>query len=235
MTVNTTNITDGPYIGNGLSSSFSYTFRVVDKQQLSVYETTDLGVETLLTVDTHYTVSGIGNDNGGTITRVAGALPTNYQWFIRSNYIQSQLTAFTSQGAFFPDLHEDAMDKLTFLIQQLEDRLGRSPAVSKSYSGQIPLTLDSPVADRVLRWKPDLSGLTNFDSDSEYVNVSGDMMVGVLSGPDSTSSSGYMPQLQITNLIDNRMSSAPEFDPNNFQDYGLVTQTVNDSNDYGSI
>lgn len=124
MTVNTTNITSGPYNGNDVADTFSYTFRVQDKNQLTVYETDDAGIQTQLTVDTDYTVAGIGDDNGGTVTRVAGALPTGYQWYIRSNYQPTQLTAFESQGAFFPDLHEDAMDKLTFLIQQLLDLSG---------------------------------------------------------------------------------------------------------------
>ena len=44
MTVNSTNITSGPYTGNGASDQYSYTFRVKDKTQLSVYETTDEGV-----------------------------------------------------------------------------------------------------------------------------------------------------------------------------------------------
>jgi hypothetical protein len=69
----------------------------------------------------------------------------------------------------------------------------------------------------------------------DFVSRFGDSMVNPLSGPDSSTSTNYMPQLQITNTIDARMSSAPEFDPNNFQDYGLVTAAVTDTNDYGSL
>jgi len=166
LTVNTTNITSGPYPGNGIADTFSYTFKVEDKTQLSVYETDDSDVETLLTVDTDYTVLGIGDDPGGTIVRVAGALPLNFEWYIRSDYKETQLTAFSSQGAFFPDLHENAMDKLTFLIQQLLDEKSRSPSVSISYSGDLPLTLDDPVAGLLLRWKDDLSGLENTSGSS---------------------------------------------------------------------
>ena len=126
MTVNTTDITSGPYTGNGVADEFSYTFRIEDKSQVRVFETTDAGVETELTVDTDYTVAGIGNDAGGLITRVAGALPSNYTWFIRSNYQATQNTAFESQGGFFPDVHESSFDKLTFLVQQILDQLGRT-------------------------------------------------------------------------------------------------------------
>lgn len=163
MTVNTTNITSGPYAGNGVADTFSYTFRITDKSEVSVYETDDSGVQTLLTVDTDYTVAGIGDDDGGIITRVAGALPTGYEWFIRSNYDETQLTAFESQGAYFPDLHENMADKLTFLIQQLRDLVNRSPGVSESYSGPVPLSLPDPISQQYLRWKSDLSGLENVD------------------------------------------------------------------------
>jgi len=145
MTVNTTNITSGPYIGNGLSDTYSYTFRVDDKTQLSVYETTDAGVQTLLTVDTDYTVTGVGVDGGGTVVRTAGALPTNYEWYIRSNYTPTQLTDFDSQGGFFPDVHESAFDKLTFLVQQLLDGKDRALSLSDSIDldGDMSLTADA--------------------------------------------------------------------------------------------
>ncbi len=126
MTVATTNITSGPYVGAGSGDEFSYDFRIEDKTQLSVWETTDLGVKTLLTVDTDYTVAGIGVDGGGIITRVAGNLPTDYIWYIRSDYADTQSTSFGSQGGFFPDVHEAAMDKLTFVSQQQQDQINRS-------------------------------------------------------------------------------------------------------------
>jgi len=166
MTVNTTNITSGPYIGNNVTDTFSYTFRIKDKSQVKVYETDVAGGETLLAVDTDYTVSGIGVDGGGSILRIAGPLPTGAEWYIRSNYIENQLTAFSSQGGFFPDVHEDQMDHLTFLIQQLRDSLSRSAAVGDSYSGALPLTLPDPESLQILRWRGDLTGLENIDPSS---------------------------------------------------------------------
>ena len=148
MTVNTTNITSGPYTGNDVSDTFDYTFRVTDKNQLTVFETDTSGVRTTLTVDTDYTVNDIGNDAGGTITRTAGALPTGYTWYIRSNYKQTQTTALSSQGAFFPDVHEDALDKLTFLVQQLEDTLGRSFRLSDEIDNDGNFIIDKDALGR---------------------------------------------------------------------------------------
>lgn len=123
MTVNTTTITSGPYTGNGLSDTYAYTFRVEDKTQLKVYETTDADVQTLLVVDIDYTVNGIGVDAGGTIVRAAGNLPSNYTWYIKADYPETQLTEFPSQGPFLPETHEKALDHVTFLIQQLRDSI----------------------------------------------------------------------------------------------------------------
>lgn len=235
MTVNTTKITSGPYAGNDIADTFSYGFRVTDKTEIVVFETDDSGVQTELTVDTDYIVNTVGDDSGGTITHVAGPLPVGYQWYIRSNYDETQLTSFTSQGPFFPDLHENAMDKLTFLIQQILDKITRTFTLSDSYTGPLPLSLEDPDSGKVLRWKDDLTGLENFDTEAAYVNVTGDTMTAPLAGPNSQKSDDYMPQAQITEVIDDRMSSAPEFDPESFIDYGLVTSAVNDQFDYGSV
>jgi len=161
MTVSTeVNITSGPYAGNDIADTFSYTFKVTDASQMLVYETDDSGTQTTLVLDTDYTVANIGEE-GGLVTRIAGPLPTDYEWFIRSDYQPSQLTTFTSQGPFDPSRHEDTVDKLTYLILQINDILGRSPSVSESYTGDVPLTLDDPVSELLLRWKSDLTGLEN--------------------------------------------------------------------------
>jgi hypothetical protein len=164
MTVNTTNITSGPYIGNGASAEYSYTFRVEDKTQLSVYETDDAGVQTILTVDTDYTVAGIGIDAGGLITRVAGNLPTDYQWYIRSNRVENQLTEFASQGGFFPDVHEAQMDHITFLIQQLRDGMARHFGLSDSIDVDGDFTISDAAADRINK-------ILGFDVDGDLTVV----------------------------------------------------------------
>ena len=235
MTVNTTKITSGPYSGNDIADTFSYGFKISTKAELSVFETDDAGVQTELAVDTDYTVDGVGVDGGGTITRTAGPLPTNYEWYIRSNYDATQETAFTSQGAFFADIHEEAMDKLTLLVQQLLDKFDRTFSLSESYSGPLILTLEDPAGGRVLRWNDDESGIENFDTDAEYVNVSGDTMSSPLAGPESQTPDDYMPQRQIVEVVDDRIESIPGFDPQQFIDYGLVTSAVGDELDYGSV
>jgi hypothetical protein len=151
MTVPTTDITDGPYTGNGLSDNYDYNFRIEDKTEITVFETDTDGVVTTLTVDTDYTVNNVGSATG-TVTRVAGNLPTGYVWYIRSNYPDTQLTDFDSQGGFFPDIHEKAFDKLTYLFQQLKDTTGRALRFPDSYPGSFDTDIPAPQALKYIRF-----------------------------------------------------------------------------------
>ena len=164
MTVNTVDITDGPYTGNGLADEYSFSFRIEDASQIAVYETDTAGTVALLTEGSDYTVSGIGVDGGGTVTRSAGVLPTNFTWYIRSDYKYTQKTDFNSQGGFFPDVHEMAFDKLTFLVQQMLDRQNRSLKFPDSYTGSLNPELPAPGTGLYLRW----------DSNGNIINGSPD-------------------------------------------------------------
>lgn len=172
MTVNVDNlITSGPYVGTGLVDEYDYTFKVESKTDLQVFETNALGVVTTLTVDTDYTVNDIGNEDGGTVTRLDGALPTGYEWYIRSNYSPTQLTDFDSQGGFFPEVHEASFDKLTYLVKQYLDTVGRSVRLADSDSDSTlsPLPLKSTLPGKVLRF--DLSGNPSAVNPSEIISA----------------------------------------------------------------
>lgn len=167
MTVATTNITSGPYTGTGAFDEVSYDFRVEDKTQLSVWETDDVGVKTLLAVDTDYTVAGVGVDGGGQITRVAGNLPTDYIWYIRSNYADTQGTSFPSQGAFDAEIHEAALDKRTFVSQQQEDLFRRSIRLDNSDESVETVDMTIPViATRASQY-------LGFDASGNLITIAG--------------------------------------------------------------
>lgn len=190
MTVNTTNITSGPYAGNGSTSQFSYTFRVDDKSQVIVYETDDTGVVSTLTVDADYTVNNVGTDGGGTIDRLAGALPANYTWYIRSNYASTQDTDFASQGGFFPDVHEKSFDKLTFVNQQQQDQINRTVKFSDSYSGSASTVLPNPESDKVLVWSTDALSLVNGPAESTFMTYASNALASQVAALASETASG---------------------------------------------
>lgn len=158
MTVETNTVLSGPYAGNDVADTFAYGFTIQNKTDLMVIETDNTGALSILTVDTDYTVGDVGTEGGGSVVRVAGPLPTDYGWLIRSDRSPLQFLDLVSQGGFFPDLHEKAYDHAIILIQQILSRVVLSPPGEVATPGQN--TLPAPLEDAVIGWD-DLGNLIN--------------------------------------------------------------------------
>ncbi|WP_241162851.1 glycosyl hydrolase family 28-related protein [Escherichia coli] len=116
MTVST-EVDHNEYTGNGATTSFPYTFRIFKKSDL-VVQVSDLnGNVTELVLDTGYTVTGAGTYSGGSVVLPS---PLAAGWRITIDRVLDvvQETDLRNQGKFFPEVHEDAFDYLTMLIQQ---------------------------------------------------------------------------------------------------------------------
>ncbi|GJK71875.1 hypothetical protein TUM17564_39020 [Citrobacter freundii] len=117
MTVST-EVDHNDYTGNGVTTSFPYTFRIFKKSDL-VVQVVDLNENiTELILDTDYTVTGAGGYTGGNVI-LSSALASGYQISISRELPITQETDLRNQGKFFAEVHEDAFDKLTMLIQQV--------------------------------------------------------------------------------------------------------------------
>lgn len=122
------------YIGNGSVSTYSYSFKIFNREDILVTVANLSGVETTLALTTDYTVTGVGDTGGGSITLVnnsqswltGGFLTTGFTMSIRRSVDLLQDTDIRNQGAFFPETHEDAFDYLTMIDQQQQDELNRS-------------------------------------------------------------------------------------------------------------
>lgn len=134
MTVST-EVDHNDYTGNGVTTSFPYTFRIFKKSDL-VVQVVDLNENiTELILDTDYTVTGAGGYSGGNVILMA-ALANGYQISISRELPVTQETDLRNQGKFFAEVHEDAFDKLTMLIQQVRSRLRlalRKPSFVANY------------------------------------------------------------------------------------------------------
>lgn len=117
MTVSTV-VDHNDYTGNGVTTSFPYTFRIFKKTDLAV-SIVDLDENiTVLVLDTDYTVTNAGGYNGGNVVLTA-PLANGWQISIARELEPTQETDLRNQGKFFAEVHEDAFDKLTMLIQQV--------------------------------------------------------------------------------------------------------------------
>lgn len=116
MTVSTV-VDHNDYTGNGVTTSFPYTFRIFKKTDLAV-SVVDLNENiTVLVLDTDYTVTNAGGYNGGSVVLTA-PLANGWKISIARELEPTQETDLRNQGKFFAEVHEDAFDKLTMLIQQ---------------------------------------------------------------------------------------------------------------------
>lgn len=167
MTVES-NASRDSYNCNGSQTEFPYTFRILDESHLKVLLRDSDGNETVLTLTTHYTVDGVGEDEGGNVTTVA-TYASGYTLIILRNVPVEQLTDYVENDPFAADSHEDALDKATMILQQLKEEQGRCFKVplSSPISGS-DLELN-PVASMAIGWDAAAAALTTMSPTPLYV------------------------------------------------------------------
>src|SRR3990167_8156035 len=149
MTIGINNRND--YTGNGAVDTYSYGFKIFTKNDLLVTERDADDIETILTVDTDYTVSGVGDSGGGSITLTAGNLTSGYHLTIRRFMVIDQGSDIRNQGDNFPETQEDRFDYQTMIDQQQQDEIDRSFRLPETITG-ISSELPVPEANKLFRW-----------------------------------------------------------------------------------
>lgn len=166
MTISSQTRKAGPFVGNDSTTAFPFAFKVFTAADMYVVKTdTDLEVETVLVLNTDYTVSLNADQNanpGGTIT-LPTALATGFTLTVTSNISPLQQTDLTNQGGFYPAIITNALDKLTILIQQALDSIGRSLKLPVSTPSGVSTTLPLPSSNKLIGWNQDADGLQNVD------------------------------------------------------------------------
>lgn len=159
MTVQSTT-SRADYNCNGVTTAFNVPFYFLDNSHLMVLLTdTGTGAVTTLALGTNYTVSGAGNPAGGSITTTTAYASTKRLSILRDVPL-TQLTAYPTNGPFPAASHETALDKLTMLVQQHGETLDRALTLAPNSNG-VTAELPSAVANRVIAWNGDATGLTN--------------------------------------------------------------------------
>lgn len=136
MTVSSEIPKSGPYAGDGANTVFARTFYIASDAELVIIETDSDGVETV--VSSGFTIADAGLDEGDVTFDTApadGNLITMYRVTALS-----QLVELTNQGGLFLDTIEDALDKITRILQDHQERIDRAVVVDVSGSDD-PATL----------------------------------------------------------------------------------------------
>ena len=106
----------GPFDGNDVTTEFPFAFKIFAKNELQVTLTDPAGVESILLLDSDYsvTISPDPQAPGGTVVYpITGApLPTGYRLTLSGRLPYSQTADIQNQGGFYPDVIEGALDRL---------------------------------------------------------------------------------------------------------------------------
>lgn len=151
------------YVGDAVQTTFAYPWRIGASSDLEVY------LADVLT--TAYTVTGVGSATGGNVVFFS-APPANQIVFLRRVTPQTQETDYVAGDPFGAEAHEAALDKLTRMVQDLYERIARSPAFGVSAANVLRnLVFPSPVPLKVIGWSGSGTELTLFDQALTTVEV----------------------------------------------------------------
>lgn len=152
------------YGGNGTTTAFSFPYYFLEEGDLKVVLVDSNGTETLQTLTTHYTISGEGSTSGGTVTMLTAPASGASLVIIRNTELTQEIS-LELNGALPVDQVEKALDKLTMIIQRLDERLDRAVVLKETDANAVSLELPK-INDRA-------SKFLAFDSDGAVIAASG--------------------------------------------------------------
>jgi microcystin-dependent protein len=164
MTIETTAI-KAVATGNGATTIWPFTFLIPAESDL-VLTLVDVASGNPTTIaPVNYTVTGAGNEAGGTVTYPLSGSPVSSAYYIviERTLPLTQETDLLNQGAVYPQAIEDALDYLTMITQQLQDQIDR--AIVFSVADTVETTLPTATARAGL--------FLGFDTNGDPVAVDG--------------------------------------------------------------
>jgi hypothetical protein len=183
MTISSTQ-TRISYNGNGVTTEFAFPYLFLAAADLEVRLVAANGAVTLLTLNTDYTVTGVGDDNGGEITlNVAPAVGARLVLNRVMDLVQE--IDYITGDPFPAQTHERGLDRLTMMVQQHEERLDRTlqlPITSEADASAIDpeaVEVVAGIADEVTAVAlidDDVSTVAGIDDDvSTVAGISGNV------------------------------------------------------------
>jgi hypothetical protein len=132
MTISSTTVRNS-YSGDGTTDTFNYTFKIFADTDLQVIIRSSTATETVKTLTTHYTVTGAGNANGGTVVFTAGNIPTATETVVLRRAVpQTQAIDYIANDPFPAESHEEGLDRAMMTLQQVQEEVTRSIKLSRT-------------------------------------------------------------------------------------------------------
>ena len=191
MTISSTT-TKNTYSGNGSTTAFAYGFKIFASSDIKVYIRSSAGVETLKSEGSgsaNYGISGVGETSGGTVTFVTAPASGETVVLIRDTS-QVQSTDYVENDPFSAADHENALDRLTMISQEMQEEMDRSFKISKTSTITTPEFTDDAAtrASKLLGFSSDGNTLEATTGRVNTVSVSN---VATSSGAPGTATASF--------------------------------------------
>jgi len=166
------------YTATSGQTVFPYSFVIFDDDDLVVYQNGNK-----LTKTSHYTVSGVGDEDGGNVVLLTGAT-TDDVIVIASEPNQERTSQYTgSERGFTKELLDDDLNRIVAQIQRNRLASMRSPQHTYTQWRGTQMTLPDPDVTKVLGWAA-TGQLANVDPDA--VGTGADALNSVIPGGTRT-------------------------------------------------
>jgi hypothetical protein len=164
------------YTGNAVTTDFSFPYKFLANADLNVYLE-----DVLQTITTHYTVTGAGDDSGGTVSFLTAPPNSDSVVIVRDPAITQGLDLVENDPLPAESI-EESLDKLTIICQRLGDRIDRSVTIPDFVEG-VDANLPAPEAGKLIGWNPTGDGFENYTS---LTTTNADSVIYTPSGTGTT-------------------------------------------------
>ncbi len=180
------------YTATSSQTTFAYTFAIFEDADLKVYKTasgaTPDDTADLLTLTTHYTVTGAGGTSGGNVVLVTGAT-TNDVITIERDIAVKRTTDYQNLGDLLSTSLNDDLDKVVMMIQQneasLEDRI---PLLARATQQAGGILIEDPVANKSLLYGPSGNTIINGPTATEISGANASAIAAAASASAASTS-----------------------------------------------
>ena len=131
-------------------TNYTFNFRILADTDLKVYTEDSDGVITLKTLSTDYTVTFVSGVEGGTVIFSVAPSASLNVWIVQDTP-RTQGTDFEKNKQLPAETVEVSLDKLTMLVNQLQEKIEQCLRVEINYTLENP-SLPGPEAGKHLTW-----------------------------------------------------------------------------------
>lgn len=133
------------YAGPAGQAVFPYTFVIWHAADLRVVRRSATGVEMPLTLNTDFTVSGVGDANGGNVT-LSAPLAAGEYLLVKRVIDLVQETDLVENAATPAEVMEGAFDRLTAMVQQVAEGVDRAIVMPETTAPADSLSVEALLA-----------------------------------------------------------------------------------------